>query len=86
MMKSKVLKCIYIVFYLLIIVISTFFRQNILAFFKSREITPVGFLAWGAPISRLFLAPSRNKYIVKLHLTLIRFRASGYPSHGTRIS
>ena len=40
----------------------------------------------GAPISRLFLAPSRNKYIVKLHLTLIRFRASGYPSHGTRIS
>ena len=45
--------------------------------FLTREITPIGFRAFGAPISRLFLAPSKNKDVVKLHLTLILFQASG---------
>ena len=43
------------------------------------EITPIWFRAWGHPSHAYFSLPSRNKYIVKSHLTLIRFRASGVP-------
>ena len=39
----------------------------------------LGFGPGGYPSHAYFSNPSKNKYIVKPHLTLIRFRASGLP-------
>ena len=39
----------------------------------------LGFGPGGHPSHAYLSPPSRNKYIVKSHLTLIRFRASGVP-------
>ena len=49
----------------------------LLAFFFCHELTPFGFRARGVPFSRLFPAPSKNKYIVKPLLTLSRFSGLG---------
>ena len=52
--------------------------KTLLAFFHVRSRL-LDFLPGGHPSHAYFSPPSRNKYMVKSHLTLIGFRASGVP-------